>query len=538
MSEKIQKFILLMVGILAMSFAIVYLVFAWVEPGANPPQGNVPAPINVGDIAQTKAGRLGIGFFDPHYYLSVGTTTSGINAGLKITNPGSEPSLYVEDEPGDATPFVIDADGIIHTPYTYAPKTGDVNRDGFVNYEDLTYVAMSLGCSSGNPCWNERIGADGITNPLYKRDADVNHDGVVNLRDIIQVTANYEYFNYFTSKGFLNLPAAQFIGLSSYPNYPALVVTDDVSSPLFYVLNNGNVGIGTSTPAQKLDVVGGYVRSDTGFCIGSSCITSWPPGGGGGEAYWVLSGSNLYTSSTAWNVGIGTTTPAYKLDVNGNTRITGNLNVNGVLRVPSDEGQWGQIKLRVPAGLSYGPNESNIFRFSDPYGKYYGLYLRSGTDGLIKINDNGNVGIGTEFPEYKLDVAGDVRAGDVRMNTLRASNIMLCGKAYNCVNTNPCTYDWGGPDINFAILQVSVFFPSNDSYGRIEVGLRSNGSDIFSTYVRDHFETTPARDNFRMIFPLALSSTFDGVTVRLERWDSTNLHPITSINIAVFYPCQ
>jgi len=596
MSEKIQKFILLMVGILAMSFAIVYLVFAWVEPGANPPQGNVPAPINVGDIAQTKAGRLGIGFFDPHYYLSVGTTTSGINAGLKITNPGSEPSLYVEDEPGDATPFVIDADGIIHTPYTYAPKTGDVNRDGFVNYEDLTYVAMSLGCSSGNPCWNERIGADGITNPLYKRDADVNHDGVVNLRDIIQVTANYEYFNYFTSKGFLNLPAAQFIGLSSYPNYPALVVTDDVSSPLFYVLNNGNVGIGTSTPAQKLDVVGGYVRSDTGFCIGSSCITSWPPGGGGGEAYWVLSGSNLYTSSTAWNVGIGTTspqrklhihsgfpqirttdpsggetwefgsgtggwaiynatdgayrlwigndvgigttTPAYKLDVNGNTRITGNLNVNGVLRVPSDEGQWGQIKLRVPAGLSYGPNESNIFRFSDPYGKYYGLYLRSGTDGLIKINDNGNVGIGTEFPEYKLDVAGDVRAGDVRMNTLRASNIMLCGKAYNCVNTNPCTYDWGDPDINFAILQVSVFFPSNDSYGRIEVGLRSNGSDIFSTYVRDHFETTPARDNFRMIFPLALSSTFDGVTVRLERWDSTNLHPITSINIAVFYPCQ
>jgi hypothetical protein len=41
MNEKIQRFILLMVGVLAMSFAIGYLVFAWVEPGANPPQGNV-----------------------------------------------------------------------------------------------------------------------------------------------------------------------------------------------------------------------------------------------------------------------------------------------------------------------------------------------------------------------------------------------------------------------------------------------------------------------------------------------------------------
>jgi hypothetical protein len=34
------------------------------------------------------------------------------------------------------------------------------------------------------------------------------------------------------------------------------------------------VGIGTNSPGQKLDVAGGYVRSDTGFCIGSNCVTS------------------------------------------------------------------------------------------------------------------------------------------------------------------------------------------------------------------------------------------------------------------------
>ena len=42
----------------------------------------------------------------------------------------------------------------------------------------------------------------------------------------------------------------------------------------------GSVGIGTLTPSQKLDVAGGYIKSDTGLCIGSDCRTSWPAGGG------------------------------------------------------------------------------------------------------------------------------------------------------------------------------------------------------------------------------------------------------------------
>jgi hypothetical protein len=44
------------------------------------------------------------------------------------------------------------------------------------------------------------------------------------------------------------------------------------------VNSNGHVGIGTTVPGQKLDVAGGYIRSDTGYCIGGSCITSWLTG--------------------------------------------------------------------------------------------------------------------------------------------------------------------------------------------------------------------------------------------------------------------
>ena len=83
-----------------------------------------------------------------------------------------------------------------------------------------------------------------------------------------------------------------------------------------FVTSAGNVGVGVSAPAQKFQV-NGYVRGDTGFCIGTSCITSWPSGG---TSIWSQNGTNAYYNTG--NVGIGTSLPSQALQVAGSVAAT------------------------------------------------------------------------------------------------------------------------------------------------------------------------------------------------------------------------
>ena len=108
------------------------------------------------------------------------------------------------------------------------------------------------------------------------------------------------------------------------------------NSILFVDGSSSRVGIGTSTPANKLDVVG-TIYSQGGLRIGSSSsgegIIRYNPGAGSGigitTQLFSTAGIKLFVAHTAagGGVGIGTTTPAEKLQVEGNIRASGSYKI-------------------------------------------------------------------------------------------------------------------------------------------------------------------------------------------------------------------
>jgi hypothetical protein len=157
-------------------------------------------------------------------------------------------------------------------------------------------------------------------------------------------------------------------------------------------LSNNNVGIGTSSPSEKLEVTG-YAKASTGFRAGNYTILSE----NGNEtslsnsAYYPMffktNNSVRMTISNAGSVGIGTTSPSEKLHVVGDLKIQTNADA-GVIHFgdTSDE-----TKI-----VGYDSSDSNT-RFD---------FFTSGSKKLT-ILDSGNVGIGTDSPSANLEIGSD-----------------------------------------------------------------------------------------------------------------------------------
>jgi hypothetical protein len=129
-------------------------------------------------------------------------------------------------------------------------------------------------------------------------------------------------------------PATGGVGGSGTPYYLARFTgPTTLGSSTIYESSGGNIGIGTTTPTSKLHVVG-TLRTDS-FLLPTSphagyVLTADAGGMGtwqaptGGNAYWQGgTGSAIYYNTG--NVGIGTASPAQRLDVIGTARMTGFL---------------------------------------------------------------------------------------------------------------------------------------------------------------------------------------------------------------------
>jgi hypothetical protein len=113
------------------------------------------------------------------------------------------------------------------------------------------------------------------------------------------------------------------------------------------VKGNGNVGIGTSSPAQKLSVNGDTLTTGTAYLLDTNHSIRAISGSGVAISTYAVTDGIILKQDTG-NVGIGTTSPSQKLEVNGTVKATtfsgnGTIPIGGII-------MWNGATTDIPAG--------------------------------------------------------------------------------------------------------------------------------------------------------------------------------------------
>ena len=227
----------------------------------------------------------------------------------------------------------------------------------------------------------------------------------------------------------------------------AILAAYSGSSYKLWVRGDGNVGIGTTSPAQKLHVgdggirveksatgLGGFISvgnatelagnysayffgntaSDTGYFKGGIAYETLASTYGRGDMHFLQNSTTAVANVTisdsvmtilnGGNVGIGTTSPVSELHISKSK--TGNVAIS----VQNTNASYSsQIRFLNSVGtersaITFVPSDISL------------RFFHNGGDRMF-INSSGNVGIGTTSPGSKLQVAGEIRVADGNKGT-------------------------------------------------------------------------------------------------------------------------
>ena len=404
---------------------------------------------------QVKDSNVGISATNPLRKLHV-VGDFAVNAGtsqyygVHITGgEGSNPNILIGDWHNASANLTWDSTNrLLRIDSQYSTSGAPIafsGNDGAIEYMRIT--------AAGN------VGI-GTTSPSYKLDVQGN-SGLVTINTNGSLSAGGQFIS----------GIGEFVSSSSGTdvNFRA------GATHLMVLKTSGNVGIGTTSPAYKLEVNGSFGTVTSGIYLEYNSGILYHAGGSG-NYYQYISGANYLLSNrtatgalvfstvdtermritSAGNVGIGTTSPSTQLNVMTAT------NAVDVLRLDNSGGNSGSVQGVTHLAINHfgtGTNPSTrITAYQDstsgwPGGMYFStrsLNTDSAPVERMRISSAGNVGIGTSSPQYMLDVNGDAQI-----------NAEGTGPAYAYV-----------PDGGFGVDSLLTSSTENVALGKPDVWLR------------------------------------------------------------------
>jgi hypothetical protein len=224
-----------------------------------------------------------------------------------------------------------------------------------------------------------------------------------------------------------------------------LRIDSPASSSILYVSGSGNVGIGTSTPITTLDIsgsvrivttpsAGSILRPDnigTAFQFGNATNTAY-----GEFRYKSDGGTDLARLLNTGNFGIGTITPAYKLDVYGTyhqSQSQGEIARYDISNANADQnrGVWNFYTNASATADFFGRFGFKFEGGTADSFKQFQVHVADSTTPKFVVDGSGRVGIGTIAPSASLHISGASNSGLLKIDSPALNNILYVSGSGN-----------------------------------------------------------------------------------------------------------
>ena len=252
----------------------------------------------------------------------------------------------------------------------------------------------------------------------------------------------------------------------------------------------GNVGIGTTSPGTKLEVAEQTANTSAYITVDSlswnSGITlkngngTWEilndyTGLGTTDALGFYNGGYHMVIDNTGKVGIGTVSPGFKLTTNGVVAIEGSRGT--YIDATEDSSATGHIFVSDDSVGDFSQLAGNLVLQARVHPTVYRDIIFAGglntANPLMTITGEGNVGIGTDSPDYKLDVEGSANNADI---AIRINNTF----DDNLATSNPTSALWLNAASNNGYLRVHGA-PANTA-AKHQIDLGSTAGSSFLTF--------------------------------------------------------